>query len=388
MLAALTAALLSTGCGAIPGRQPEPERVVIGVDLNLTGRGNEFATVYHNALRLQVARLNQRHWVGAGRRLRLQVRDNRGDPATAAGNVAGFLADPRVSAVITAGCPACVVDVAPDLTAPVISLDAEARVAAPASERRWVFRIGPDAAANADVLSAAMARADIRTVGVIATGTPYGDEGLAALADAADRDGLAIVERQRIAVEQEHAATAAAERVAQWQPVPDPFRPVGQPPVGPDAVVVWVPGSRAAEVSQALRRAGYTGPLYLDMLAADQLYVNQDLGESAVVFTPTLVVDTLIATSPALAERRRWFDDYLSRYGTYHPHSSFAADALLVLADAVRRADSADRATLRDLVESTRLDGITGQIRFTGDQHSGLHPISLTILSASNGRWR
>jgi branched-chain amino acid transport system substrate-binding protein len=388
MLAVVTTALLTTGCGAVPGWQRAPEQVVIGVDLNLTGRGNELGTVFHDALRLQLERLNDRQPLGDERRLRLEVRDNRGDPASAAGNLTDLLADPDVSAIITAGCPDCVVQLAPDLTTPVVSLDAAASVSAPASERRWAFQIGPDAAASADALSAAMAQAGVRTVGLIAAGTPYGDEGLAAVAEAAGRDGLTIVERQRVAAEQANTATTAAARVAGWQPVIDPFAPAPDPPAGPDAVVVWVPAPGAAGVTDALRGAGYSGPLYLDMLAADELFFRQAPGRAALVFTPTLVVDTLIAASPALSERRRWFADYLSRYGTYHAQASFAADALLVLADALRRAGSLDRAVIRDKLESTLIDGITGQIRFTGDQHSGLHPSSLTILTASDGRWR
>jgi branched-chain amino acid transport system substrate-binding protein len=385
-LAALAVAVLATGCSALPSWNRGPEQVVIGVDLNLTGRDNEFGSVFHGALELEAERLNQRQRAGEGRQLRLAVLDNRGDPAAAAENLATLLADPAVSAIVTAGCPRCVVDLAPDLTVPVISLDAETTVAAPASERRWAFRIAPDAAATADALSAAMAQAGVRSVGVIASDTRYGDEGLAALADAADRDGLTIGVRQRIAAERAGSISTAAERIARWQPAADPLSPIAV--LGPDAVVVWAPAPHAADATRALRDNGYTGSLYLDMLAADQLFLGQDPGEATLVFTPTLVVDTLIATSPALSERRRWFADYLSRYGTYHAHSSFAADALLALADAVQRGGTTDRATIRDKLESSRIDGITGQIRFTGDQHSGLHPSSLTILSASNGRWR
>jgi branched-chain amino acid transport system substrate-binding protein len=387
VVAALTTALLAAGCAAIPGWQREPERVVIGVDLNLTGRGNEFGTVFRDALRLQVERLNERGQIGGGRRLQLEVLDNRGIPEAAAANLTELLADPSVAAIITAGCPACLAEPAPELTAPVISLDAEATVAAPAIERRWVFRIGPDAAAAADALSAEMAQAGVETVAVIAADDPYGDEGLAAIAEGAGRDGLTIAERPRIAVGQADSITAAAARVAAWRPALDPFAPPAEPATGPDAVAVWAPAPHAAVVVRTLRDTGYPGPIYLDMLAADQLFLGQDLGEATLVFTPTLVADTVIATSPAVSERRRWFADYLSRYGTYHAHSSFAADALLVLADALRRTGTVDRATIRDKVESTLLDGLTGQIRFTGDQHSGLHPSSLTILTASDSRW-
>jgi branched-chain amino acid transport system substrate-binding protein len=106
------------------------------------------------------------------------------------------------------------------------------------------------------------------------------------------------------------------------------------------------------------------------------------------VFVPTLAIDDVIATTPAKAARKQWFEDYTSRYGVYQGQASFAADAVRLIADAVNRAGSTERSMLRSRLESTRTDGLSGPIRITPNNHSGLMPQALTVLIARNGRWR
>jgi branched-chain amino acid transport system substrate-binding protein len=400
--AAAGVTMLATGCSALPAwpSSSTPDPVVIGVDLNLTGRGPEPGPVFHDALQLQLDQLNQLNAQSAAgaAQLALEVHDNRGDAGTSAANLAELAADPAVAAIITAGCPQCVIDTAGALTVPVISLDSLAAVAAPADQRRWVFRLGPNAGDNADALSLAMAGAGAETVGLITVADPYGDEGRQWVTDAADRDGLAVVVEARVSPGDEESVSAAAQTVAGWQPPPDAFatqepteEPGGEPTAGPDAVVVWAYAPLAASVATGLREAGYDRPLFVDMVGADDLFLTGEataFDGATLVFTNTPVADQRIASSPALAARQTWMLDYAARYGTYHLHSSWGADALLVLADAIRRAGGADRAAIRDRLESTRMDGRTGQLRFSGDQHSGLSPGALVTLTASGDRWQ
>lgn len=389
-LAVVTVAvsLLPAGCSGI-GAWSSPAPVIVGVDLNLTGRGP--GVVFDNGLRLALEQVNEQ--LAGQRRLQLRVLDNRGDEDISAQNLTRLSADPHVAAIITAGCAACVIEAADTLTVPVISLDGSEAVAAPAAERRWIFRLGPNAGDNADVLSLAMARAGIETIGVIAVKDAYGEEGLRWVRDAAGRDRLDVVAAPRVRAGDEASVTAAARAIAQWQPPPDPFTPTTEDRDGggPDAVVLWTYAPQAAEVAAALRDAGYTGRLFLDMVAADQLFLSgvaAAFDGATLVFTATPVADQRIASSPALAARQAWLLAYVSRYDTYDLHSTWAADALLVLADAIKRTDTIERAAVRDRLESTRLDGMTGPIRLTGDQHSALSPHALVTLTATGDRWQ
>jgi len=391
--AATTAAVLlavsGAGCGVVGSwSTPAVSTLVVGVDLDLTGHGP--GVIYHNGLSLAADLVDEQladQW-----RVELRVLDNRGDPTTSAENLATLAADPQVSVVVTAGCPRCVIDAAAELTVPVISLEGWEEVAAPVAERRWVFRLGPSAADNADALSLAMADQGVQTLGLFASSDPYGREGMGSLSDAAAREGLEVVVTADLGGDEDSVAAAAAEMAA-WTPPPDPFdqfNPASElAGSGPDAVVLWLPPHLSSAAAAALRDEGYEGQLYLDMASVDELFVTEaGLAGARLVATGTAVADQRIASSPAAAARREWVQTYASRYETYHLHSAFAADALLVVADAVARAGTTDPTQLRTRIESTRIDGLSGPIRFTGDQHSGLSASALIVLTASGDRWQ
>ena len=379
-VAGLAATVLLAGCGVWPPRTA-PEPVVIGVDVDLTGDGPGVA--YDNALRLAAEQINARGLAGAGRRVELQVLDNRGDPTLSAQNLARLAADPTVVAVVTAGCDACVIEAAGSLTLPVVALTGQEAVAAPAAQRRWVFRLGPNAVDDADALAAAMAGDGVTTVAVLASADPYGREGVRWFAQAAERADLAVTTTVEVPATADEAAVTALVG-----PVLDRRRRTSTEDTDrPDAVLLWLPAPRAAMVTRALREAGYRGRFYADMVAADELAAPEWLAGARLVATPTAVAAERVAASPAAAARQEWVLAYVARYGGYHLPSTWAADALLVLANAIDRAGRPDRAELRDRLESTRIDGITGPIRFTAEQHSGLVG-GLVVLTAAGDRWQ
>jgi branched-chain amino acid transport system substrate-binding protein len=154
-------------------------------------------------------------------------------------------------------------------------------------------------------------------------------------------------------------------------------------------VLAW-PAAATATV-EALRKADYKGQIALDSTAAGPLFLaggGVQNGES-LVFTQTLAIDDVIATTPAKAAQKQWFEDYTARYGSYQAQASFAADAMQIIVDSVDRiGSSTDHNALRATFETVRTDGLTGPIRFTPSDHSGLMPQALTLLTARNGRWR
>jgi len=371
-------AAVAAGCGVWPTRTA-PEPAVIGIDVDLTGRGP--GPAYDNALRLIVEQINERAL--AGRPIELQVLDNRGDRGLSAQNLARLAADPQVVAVVTAGCPICVIEAAGSLTLPVIALTGEESVAAPAAQRRWVFRLGPNAVDNADALAAAMAGDGVTTVAVLASADPYGREGVRWFAQAADRVGLTVTTTVEVPSPVDEATlTGLTSSILDRR-----RRPSTGDSSGPDAVLLWLPAPAATAVAQSLRSAGYHGRFYADMLAAGELAAPGWLAGTRLVATSTAVAAERIAASPAAAARQEWVLAYVSRYGGYQLHSAWAADALLVLADAIARAGRPDRAEVRDRLEFTRIDGITGPIRFTAEQHSGLAG-GLVVLTATGDRWQ
>ena len=373
--AAIMLATMVTGCTS-PGSATE--RVVIGVDLELTGAGSYLGQVYRRALELRVDQINEAGLLG-NRRLELKVMDNRTDSGVAVTNISRLAEDPEVVAIITGGCDACLMASLETVTnagVPVVSLASTAELVEPVDERRYIFKLGPDAVDVAQVLARELVRTGVESIGLVTSDQPYGVEGQREMLIAAERFDIEVVARS-ISEGGEGADGVAAEVL------------VGQ---DPDAVVIWASGPATGAVAQSLRARGFTGQILLAPSSADELFVasavRSALNGARMVFTESLVIDGLIASSPAKAARQTWLREYTAHQGTYHAHASFAADAVQVLAAAMSSSETVDRESIRAALENTQIDGFTGPIRFRLETHSGLSPQALVMLVAQGDRWR
>jgi branched-chain amino acid transport system substrate-binding protein len=161
----------------------------------------------------------------------------------------------------------------------------------------------------------------------------------------------------------------------------------------PDALLVSAFPAQAVIAARTARDAGFTGHIYFDQTAAGELFLT-GAGAAAtngvtMVGTQSLVIDDVIATTPAKVARKQWFNDYTAKYGNFSGYSTFAADAVQIIAKSVQASGGdTSHGNLRDIIESTQFEGLCGQIRITPNNHSGLTPQALTLLVAIGGRWR
>ncbi|PZF98480.1 ABC transporter substrate-binding protein [Micromonospora endophytica] len=380
LVASTMLATTLTGC-QFGGDEQDTSPIVIAVDLELSGAAAEVGKAYQQAMELKIEQLNASGALN-GRSIELLPKDNRSDAGESLRNIAEFSKDPRVSAIIMGGCHECAVGAANTINEqkiPTVALAAADAVANPVAERRYVFKLAPNPADNASALTVELQRRSIDTVGLLRSDDTYGREGAQAL-----RREFA---NANIQVAAEASVRGGSNNVDQ--------QVTTLTSVAPDALVIWTPPEQAMLATGAARRAGFNGGLFLDALAAGNLFLGEaaeDAERARLVFTQTMVIDDVIATTPAKAARRQWFQDYTARYGGYHGSSSFAADAIQLIADAELRAGGpagqVDREGIRNLLETAQLDGLSGPIRMTPDNHSGLMPQALTTLVARNGRWR
>lgn len=373
--------------------------MLIGVDLPLSGEASELGRVYRDALQLRVDQVNQQGLL-RGRRLSLEVIDNRSDSDTAKANIQDLASNPDVRAIVTSGCEECAEEIAQivnDAGVPTIALAASAGFSEPVEERQYLFKIGPNAGHDASLLTNELVRAEVGTVALAATGDAYGAEGLTQMEAALAATDIEIVLTEQL-VASEDSLRSSAERIASYLPQPPALPELGLSPdpsaqePGPDAVVIWASDPVAGDFAEALHAADYSGNLYLDAVAATDPFLtaasSAAYNNAIMVFTETLVIDEVIATSPAKAARQTWFRDYTSRFGTYHAFSSFGADTIQLLVEAINQAGVAERSTLRDAIEGAQFDGFTGPMRMTPLNHSGLRSQALTTLVVRGDRWR
>jgi branched-chain amino acid transport system substrate-binding protein len=363
-----------TGCTSDDDATAAPTDVVIGADL---ADGSAVDTAYARALQLRIEQINASGRLG-DRRLVLRIRDNRSDRTSSLRNVSTFADDPAVVAVVAGACNQCIVDAAKtanDKQIPTIALASADRVANPVEDRRFVFKLGPNSADSASAMVSELRGREVKRVAVLHADDMYGQGANEAL--------VAELTKSRIAVTATTTVKPAATDITQA---------VGTLVDGePEALLVLVGPDQAGLAANAARAAGFPGRIFFDANAAGDLFIAQDAqaatNNATMVFTQILAIDDVIATTPAKAARKQWFRDYTSRYGGYSGVASFAADAADLIADAVAKVGT-DRVRVRDVLETAQRDGLSGPIRITPDNHSGLMPQGLTVLVARSGRWR
>jgi branched-chain amino acid transport system substrate-binding protein len=374
-----------TGCQFIGtqliGTQQSNGDVVIGADLELSGAAAPLGTAYQHALELKVQQINDSGVLGA-RKVRLQVKDNRSDPTQSMRNVAALTSDPAVSAIIMGSCDACAVGAAKtvnDKQVPTIALAAATAVTNPIADRRYMFKLGPNAADDAAAIATELRRRGVKKVALLHTDDAYGQESVDTLTGELSKAGIKLSGAQSVKTTDTDVSHAMNLLAA----------------TRPDAVVVWTPAEQAMLAATAAQQSAYSGALLFDARAAGNLFLGagaRATDNATMVFTQTMVIDDVIATTPAKAARKQWFNAYTARFGGYNGFSSFAADAVQLITDAVVRAGgsagASSRNSVRDILETSQMDGLSGPIRMTPDNHSGLMPQALTMLVARNGRWR
>ena len=378
LLAAASGCSLTDDAGDLPD-------LVVAATLELTGPDAEIGQAHQRALRLKAEQINA-SGVLDGRKLRVVTRDNQSDPAAAASHVNDFAADSSVVGIVGGACSQCAVDGAAAANSKqilFISLAPASRVTGAsnlAADRNYVFKIGSNSTDNARAIITEIAALQTRRLGVLYPEGVYGEDATTATTNAVQGSGVNLLEDFVFSYKGD--GSNLSEQAAKLVPSQ------GAASSKPDVVFVWATPAQAGPAADAIRKAGFTGPIYFDSAAAGSLFLANPATEGArTVFPQTLAMDNVIATTPAKTARKQWFQDYTARFGAYHGQASFAADALDLLVGAAGRAGT-DRAAIRGFLESMETDGLSGPIRMTPANHSGLMPQALEAFVANGGRWR
>ena len=348
--------------------------VVIGADL---ASGSAMDTAYARALQLRVEQLNASGQLG-DYNLVLRIQDNKSDVTASLRNISTLADDASVAAVITGGCSECAVGAAKtinDKRVPTIALAPAEEVSTPVESRRYLFKLGPNPRDSAAALAAELVRTRTKSVALLYSDDLSGKGGRGHMVKELNKAGIDVTNQLPV----KPTATDVTQTVGTLTDTE------------PDALVIWTGADQATLAATSAKTAQYKGRVYFDAAAAGDLFLPQEAAtatnNTTMVFTQILAIDDVIATTPAKAARKQWFRDYTSRYGSYSGVASFGADAVSLIAGAVAKAGP-NRQRIRDILETSQTDGLSGPIRMTPDNHSGLMPQALTLLVARSGRWR
>jgi branched-chain amino acid transport system substrate-binding protein len=349
--------------------------IAIGVTIEQTGASKALGVPETNALKLVLEDINKTGVLG--KKVKLIIKDNKSIPGEAARQVKDLINEDKVVGIVGAGTSSVtlsMVDTVEERRVPTISMAASEAIVPPLSKRKFVFKTTPNGSSIVEVMMQEFAANGFKKVALLSVNNPYGDQAVRVLTSAVGRGGISVVGVERFDESQRDYSRQVASLVEK----------------NPDAIVVASIMPGAAIAARNIKESGFQGRVYFDSGAGAELFVT-GAGQASdgmyMVHTSILAANQIAATTPSALAQKEFFTAYTQKYGTFSGYASYAADALSLLVEAIKKAKSTDREKIRDALESLSYDGLTGSYQFGPANHGGASGDGLTVLTVRGGAW-
>jgi branched-chain amino acid transport system substrate-binding protein len=372
----IAAGALLLAAPAMAQRAPEPIR--IGAVLSVTGPASFLGDPEDKTLRLYVARINQAGGVN-GRPLQLIIYDDAGDANRARTFATRLVEDDRIVAMVggtTTGTTLAMRPVFEDARIPFISLAGGIEIIDPVQP--YTFKTP-----HTDRMACEKIFADIRARGLSRVGMISGTDGFGQsmrgqCVRVAGAAGITIVAEESYGP-RDSDMTPQLTRLRNAQ--------------GIEAVVNPGFGQGPAIVTRGYHQLGIRLPLYQSHGVASREFINLATPAAAegvrLPAAALLIAEQLPASDP----QRQVVLDYKTAFEREfnQPVSTFgghAYDGLMILVEAMRRANSTDGTRLRDAIRATRgFVGTGGVVTMSATDHMGLDLTAFRMVEIRNGDW-
>ncbi|WP_027343767.1 ABC transporter substrate-binding protein [Hamadaea tsunoensis] len=352
VLALVTAPVLG---GVRADAMDSPVRV--GVLTDLTGPLAPYAQRLLAGMRYRADELGGGH--GGMPPIELVVQDAAGDPKTAQDATAALL-DQGVHALVGASVPwlcAPLVEMGQTACTPVVL-----PVSGTPPTESFVFQSGPTAQ---QVVKAALR--NVQSAGLTKVAQLALDKAAAPdlLGAAASDLGLQVAGVETFALDATDLSGPAGKIAA----------------AKPEAVLVSALPPQSGPAVQALKDAGFTGPVLVSPEG-----VLPDLPEGTKAVAPWVInASGTPETVPNVATLRRFAAGYATANGPVTPAAGFGADAITLVHQAFL--GTRDRKAARAQLEGLCCLGVCGVFTVTPEQHAGLAPDALAVATMTKGVW-
>ncbi|CAM2753870.1 amino acid/amide ABC transporter substrate-binding protein, HAAT family [Pseudomonas gessardii] len=313
--------------------------------------------------------------------------DDGSDPTATVKALKKLISEDNVDAIIgPSGSPNAigVISFVAEAQVPLLSPVGTAAVILPmTAEKKWVFKTTQNDELIAKALFEHMAKHQVKTLGLIGTADPYGENWAKVATALASEHGIRIVANERFQ-RQDTSITGQSLKVLAARP---------------DAVLVAAPGSPAVMPQATLFDQGYRGQVYQTHGAAlpDFLKLGGKKVEGTILAASLmLVLDEMPESNPSKKIAADYTAAYQKLYGSKPATfgaNTFDAGLLLQAAIPLAAAKAAPgtvefRRALRDALESTHeLAGTQGVYSMTPADHSGFDERGRELIQVKNGTW-
>ncbi|MCP9955299.1 ABC transporter substrate-binding protein [Actinomadura madurae] len=357
---AMSAALIlaAAGCGSAAGSDGSGP-IKIGLSTPLSGSAASLGENERRGVELAIDQVNDEGGVLGGRRLSLAAEDNACNPTDGASSLTKLITKQRVSTVIGALCSGVTLSAMPLAKrhrVPFIvstSTSPDITTASGKGGNEFTFRINPSDATLAGALATHLASAGkIRKLAILAEDSTYGRTGAKAFDAALRQKGLGVT-----------GIDYVAQGTADFSTQISKYRNNGT-----EGVALYVSGADhlgfLRQAAGAGLRLPMTGRVEFEGQNLEILKKEQFAGSSS-VYPYSSLIDT--------PENAKFTKLYQSRHKTAPTYESFEGyNAVMVIADAVRRARSSDPVDIQKALVTTDMTSLTGgTVKF--DDHNQAH---------------
>ncbi|NMM12772.1 MAG: ABC transporter substrate-binding protein [Rhodoferax sp.] len=361
--------------GAIVAYAADP--IKIGSVLSVTGPAAFLGDPELKTLQMYVDELNKKGGV-IGRQLQLVHYDDGSDANKANGFAKRLIDDDKVDILVggtTTGSTMSMVPLVEKANIPFISLAGAVVIVEPV--KKWVFKTPHTDRMASEKVFEDMKKHSISKVALLSETSGFGNSGKKETEGVAAKYGITLVANETYGPKD----TDASPQLTKIKNT-----------AGVQAVFVYGLGQGPAIVTKNYKQLGITLPLYHAHGVASEEFIKLAGPAAEGVRLPAaalLIADKLAANDPqkavttayAKAFKEKWKTD-VSTFGGH------AYDGLMLAVDAIKRANTTDKAKVRDAIEATKgFIGTGGKVNMSATDHLGLDLSAFNMLEIKNGDW-
>jgi len=372
-IARFAAAMLALVVASASAEEP----IRIGSVLSLTGPAAFLGDPELKTLKLYIERINAGGGV-LGRKLELTHYDDGSDASKANTFAKRLIEQDKVDFVLggtTTGSTMAMVPLLEKAGLPFISMAGGVAIIEPV--KKWVFKTPHTDRMAAEKVFEDMKKRGIVKVALLSETSGFGQSGRKETQAVAARAGITLVGDETYGP-RDTDMTAQLTKLRNAE--------------GVQALFVVGLGQGPVIVTRNVQQLGIKLPLYHAHGVASDEFIKLAGASAEGVRLPAaalIVAKQLPASDPQKAVVTAYDKAYRDRYkedvSTFGGH---AYDALMILADAIKRAGGIDRAKVRDAIERTHnYMGTAGLVNLSPADHLGLELTAFRMLEIRDGDW-
>jgi len=151
-------------------------------------------------------------------------------------------------------------------------------------------------------------------------------------------------------------------------------------------------GKAPSIVTKNIKQLGISIPVYQSHGVASKKYIELSGDAANGVRLPAaaiVVADSLSDSDPQKIIASAYKKNYEEKYGQVSSFGAHAYDALMIAVDAIKRAQSLNKESIRNEIEKTsQYIGAGGIFNMSSDDHMGLKLDSFKLLEIVDGHWQ